>query len=31
MRSDVVFEGAGHLLNLEEPARFTELVRAFLR
>ena len=26
----VVFEGAGHLLNLEEPERFTTLVRAFL-
>ena len=27
----VVFEGTGHLLNLEEPERFTGLVRDFLR
>jgi len=25
------FEGAGHLLNMEQPQRFTALVRDFLR
>ena len=27
----VTFEGAGHVVNMEQPARFTELVLAFLR
>jgi pimeloyl-ACP methyl ester carboxylesterase len=27
----VEFEGAGHLVNMEQPQRFTELLRAFLR
>lgn len=27
----VMFEGAGHLLNMEQPQRFTNLVLAFLR
>jgi pimeloyl-ACP methyl ester carboxylesterase len=25
------FDGAGHLVNLEQPARFTDLVKEFLR
>ncbi len=27
----VTFEGAGHLVNMEQPQRFTNLIRAFLR
>lgn len=27
----VMFEGAGHMVNMEQPARFTELVLEFLR
>jgi pimeloyl-ACP methyl ester carboxylesterase len=27
----VTFEGAGHQVNMEQPQRFTKLVRAFLR
>jgi pimeloyl-ACP methyl ester carboxylesterase len=26
----VTFEGAGHLTNLEQPVRFTAVIRAFL-